>query len=363
MLPQEPYKKFAAITLYSAVAIALIYFIFNYLWSAILPFIISYIFAECFKPIVKYSEQNKKFPKKSFIIFMVILTFFAVFSLIYAILRQLFLEATQLSNTAKAMVEQINSDDIYAAEIIEKINKFVPFIDIRPRLWDIRSNMDEEIWSLIISFGDKISGVAFSFIGNAAKFIPNMLFTTVVIIVATYYFAVDRIKINCFFLSLFPKNIRKSLKSVKNLLSETVGKYLRAYGLLFLITFAQLLLLFWIMGINYAFILAIVIALVDILPVVGTGTVLIPWAVISFITENLSRGIWLLVGYGVIVVTRQVVEPKIVGKFIGLSPIAALASMYIGLKLIGIAGLFTFPIGAIILKKLLERKNNVIFAP
>jgi sporulation integral membrane protein YtvI len=190
------------------------------------------------------------------------------------------------------------------------------------------------------------------------SFLPNALFTTAVVIIATYYFAIDRVKINSFFLSLFPEKFRPVLKNTRDVLANTVGKYLRAYGLLFFITFGELLLAFIILGIDYSFILALVIALVDFLPVLGTGTVLIPWGIILIVMGNYGLGIGILVTYVIITVVRQVVEPKIVGKFIGLPPIAALASMYIGLNLMGLLGLFLFPLGAIVLMRVLEAKQK-----
>ena len=112
------------------------------------------------------------------------------------------------------------------------------------------------------------------------------------------------------------------------------------------------------MGVEYSFILALVIALVDILPVLGTGTVLIPWGLISLIGNNYPLGIGLLIGYAVIVVVRQIIEPRIIGKFIGISPLASLAAIYIGLRLMGILGLFVFPIGAIVIKQFLQAREE-----
>lgn len=360
MLPQEPYKKFAVVTLYAAVALTLIYLVFNFLWGAILPFIIAYIFAECFRPVVRYSESHEKFPKRSFVLFVVLLAAFALAMLIYAVARQIVMEISEFAAAAKEMVTLIRDDEAYAAEMIEKISGMIPFVDLRERLWEMRSNLDEELWALIVSFGEKLSGSVLSIIGSTAAFLPNALLSTAVVIIATYYFAIDRVRVNCFFLSLFPKKSRPILKSAKDVLANTVGKYLRAYGLLFLITFAELLLAFVIIGVDYAFVLALLIALIDFLPVLGTGTVLIPWGIGTLIAGNYGLGLGLLITYAVITVVRQIIEPKIVGKFIGLTPLAALASMYIGLQLMGIVGIFVFPIAAIILKRVLEIRREVL---
>ncbi len=358
MLPKEPYKRFAVITMYFAVAVAVIYIIFNFLWGVILPFVIAYIFAECFRPIVKYSESHKGFPTRFCVLFVVLLAAAAIAGLIYAIARQVVLEITDLAGNIKEAVDLIRTDDGYARETIDKICEMIPFVDLREKLWAMRSNLDEELWGMIVGFGENISGDIVSFMGSAFAFLPNALFTAAVVIISTYYFAIDRVKINCFFLSLFPENIRPTLKRARDTLANTVGKYLRAYGLLFCITFGELLLAFVILGIDYSFVLALLIALVDFLPVLGTGTVLIPWGIILLIMGNYGLGVGIFVTYIIITVLRQIIEPKIVGKFIGLPPLAALASMYIGLNLMGIAGLFAFPLGAIVLMRFLEIRKE-----
>ena len=356
MLPKEPYKRFAVMTLYVAVGVAAVYIIFSFLWDAIFPFLLAYVFAECFRPLVRYSEENPSFPKKFAILGTVIFAAFALCFLLYLLGKQLVLEINDLSATIKDTITMIRTDDGFAAEIIEKINGMVPFFDLRDRLWHMRSNLDEELWGIATSVAETASGRIFSFLGSLIRFLPNALLSFGVVIIATYYFAVERVKVNCFFISLFPRKFHPTIKKAKDLLSSTVWKYIRAYGLLFLITFGELLTAFLVMGVEYSFVLALVISLIDVLPILGTGTVLIPWGVLALISGDYGRGIGILVTYAVITVVRQISEPKIVGKFIGISPLATLASMYIGLRLLGITGLFLFPIGAILFKKIYENK-------
>ena len=359
MLPQEPYKKFAVITLYVVVGLVSLYLVFNYLWSAILPFVIAYIFAECFKPIVKYSEKHKSFPMRFFVLFVVLLAVGSLAMLFYGITRQIVLETGGFISKVKQTAELVRNDDAFAADIIDRINGFVPFVDVSDRLWEVRNNLDTELWSMFVSVADKLSGFLVNFLGKTVAFIPNALFFTVVLIIATYYFAVDRVDISRSFLSLFPEKARPFLKRIKETVAETVGRYLRAYGTLFLITFVELLAAFFVLGVDYSFVLALVISIVDVLPVLGIGTVLVPWAAIAIVVGDYGFGIGLLITYAILTVVRQIIEPKIIGKFIGLSPITALASLYIGLKLMGIAGIFVFPIGAIVIKRIIETERGL----
>lgn len=108
------------------------------------------------------------------------------------------------------------------------------------------------------------------------------------------------------------------------------------------------------MGIENALLIALIIALFDILPVLGTGGVMIPWMVIAFIQGNLQLGFGLLAVYGVVTVVRNIVEPKIVGGQLGLHPVVTLASMFVGASLLGAVGLFGFPIALSLLNYLNE---------
>ena len=112
---------------------------------------------------------------------------------------------------------------------------------------------------------------------------------------------------------------------------------------------------FSILGVEYSLLLAVITAIIDVLPILGTGTVLIPWGIISLFQGNFVLGIGILVLYGVITLVRQIIEPKIVGDYIGLYPLVSLICMYVGLRLFGIVGLFLLPISVIMLKNLHDK--------
>ena len=131
-------------------------------------------------------------------------------------------------------------------------------------------------------------------------------------------------------------------------------KYLRAYFFIIVITFSELYLGFLILDVEYAVGLALLIAVVDILPVLGTGTILIPWTLICFLKKDFYLGIGLAIMYLVIAVIRQIIEPRIVGRSIGLHPLVTLASMYVGLKLGGLLWLILLPVAVNVLKNLNE---------
>ncbi len=159
----------------------------------------------------------------------------------------------------------------------------------------------------------------------------------------------------------------KKLSQTKTVLFSTLGKMAKAYCLLMLITFSEisiglgLLKVAGIYEVNYILVIAIVTALVDIVPVLGTGTILIPWSAYLLITGEFGGGIGLLVMYAIITVIRQIIEPKLVADQVGLPPVITIMSMYIGAKVFGPIGIFLLPIIVILIKLLNDKGIIKIF--
>ena len=135
------------------------------------------------------------------------------------------------------------------------------------------------------------------------------------------------------------------LQNIRVYLTDTLFVVIRSYLLIMLLTFVELSLLFSLFGISGAFWKAGLIAMLDILPILGTGAIMIPWAVISLVLGNVALGLKLLLIYAIVTVVRNYVEPRVVGAQLGLHPIITLVSMFLGLRLFGFWGLFGLPVG------------------
>lgn len=198
-----------------------------------------------------------------------------------------------------------------------------------------------------------LSGV----ISTASK-VPSFLISVVVFFIACCFITADYDRLVGFVKRQLPEKKRQTLTKTKALTLSTLGKMLKAYCLIICITFTELLIgltaldLLGVYGGGYKVLIALGIALVDIFPILGSGTVLVPWAVISLFTGNIGRGIGLLVIYAIITVLRQYIEPKLVAGQLGLPPIATLVSMYLGLKIFGVLGMFILPLTITIIKVL-----------
>ena len=213
----------------------------------------------------------------------------------------------------------------------------------------------EAIQSIDVS---KILTGAAGGVWSFAKGVPSVLVSTIIAIIATFFMFGAYDDVLYFIKAQLPARGRSMLSDIKSAFKDTIGNYALAYGKIILITFGEILVSLLIMKLfhiytgSYIPLIAAVIAIVDILPVLGTGTIVAPWSVICFVQGNIALGIGLLVMWIVISVIRQYIEPKLVGKQIGLNPILTLLGMYVGLKVFGAIGMFGIPITIIILEAL-----------
>lgn len=212
-------------------------------------------------------------------------------------------------------------------------------------------------WSSLLSTGgDILTGT----IGR----IPTLVISFVITIISTVFICTDYESIRGFIFRQFSPENGSKIVHAKQICVSTMLKMIKAYGLIFIITSVEMSIAFSILKLigvyksDYLFVMALLIAVVDIIPVLGTGTILIPWGVISLLTGKIGLGIGLLVTYAVVLVIRQVLEPKLVSGQIGLPPIVTITSMYIGTKTLGIFGFFLLPFFVTIINEL--NKDGII---
>ena len=207
--------------------------------------------------------------------------------------------------------------------------------------------------------GTNIAQKVLTNILNAVTHIPKLMIYIGITIVATYFVCTDKMYILDQMEHHLPRNwVNKFGNKLRKVISS-LGDYLKAEGILILISFTIILIgliIFDIIGmnVNYPFLIALFIGFVDALPILGAGTIMLPWAIISAFNGDIKLAFSLIVLYIVIIVIRQLIEPRIVSNHIGIHPIFTLIAMYTGFKIIGVMGMFLGPIILIILKNIFE---------
>ncbi len=215
----------------------------------------------------------------------------------------------------------------------------LPFIgDVIPE--GLGERISEAISSMISGILAKLGESVTSWV----SLIPSALFYTLVTVISLVYFSLDLERINSAVKRILPARVALRLSGFRKDAFSICGKYIRSYLIILLITFTVMLSGFLILRIDHAPLIALLVSLLDILPVIGVGTILVPWSIFAFMLGNPGRGIGLLVLFLVNTVVRQFSEPKIVGKSLDLHPVLTLVSLYVGFSLLGIVGLILAPL-------------------
>lgn len=205
---------------------------------------------------------------------------------------------------------------------------------------ELRESIEKAFSGMAASFLSTLGSV----LTDVAGAIPRILLFVAVTLIAVIYFALDLESINAAVKSILPRKVCEILSSVKSRALGMVWKYLSSYFLIMLITASVMLTGFLLLGVDYALLFAVIVAVLDLLPVIGVGTALVPASLFSFISGNRSLAIGLLILFAVNSVIRQLVEPKILGKHLGMHPLVTLAAMYIGYSFFGFVGILLLPL-------------------
>lgn len=344
----ESVKKYARVILNIVIplmGIGLVWFLGPKLLRFFMPFVIGWVIAMIANPLVRFLDRKLKMVRKHSSVLIVVVVLAAVISLGYFLISRLVIQAISL---AKDLPE------LYAIAVEEIRAVFVRFDDLFRMLpHNVQENWQElstNVGAYLSLLVQKAASPTVEVAGNVAKGIPNALVNTVVTILSSYFFIVERDKIIEFWKRYLPEGGSRYYNYLKGDVKRLIGGYFLAQFRIMFVVCAILIAGFFVLGVRYAFLLGILIAMLDFLPVFGTGTVLIPWALVKLFSADYPLAIGLALLYVLSQVIRQVIQPKIVGDSMGLPPLLTLLFLYLGFKLSGIGGMIlAVPLGIMIL--------------
>ena len=319
--------------------------------SALIPFLVSLAVSALLRPAAEVFSKRTKIPYKicGGIISVRTVLLAGFISVIVA-----FKLCEQLGGFVGGLLSGLEKED----NVLRRLIDF--FVNLRERIpiFDklgtaVGPDAAERIYFAVTEVLRSSAQAVYSWTASAAGGIvtsfPGAVFAAAVSVAGIYYLTTDRDGVRESFLSLLPRRARESLSSARSRMKGGVSGYIRAYLIIMLVTFCELFVGFLVLGFRYSFLIAAAVAIIDILPVLGSGTVLWPWTAILFISGDIKRGIGLLVLLGVMYVVRQIIEPKLLGKYMGHHPFVALFSAYLGFSLFGIPGMIAAPAAVFIL--------------
>lgn len=249
---------------------------------------------------------------------------------------------SELSNLFAKMPDILKNANTYIRDLLKQLQSYsnngnAPLPD---QLEDWVSKLIDALTAL----SSKISTILLGF----AAGVPDFFIFFIVFLVAVYLFSLSLPSMKSSFLSLFEDKSRLQVEDVLVSLRKSVFGFLRAQLLLSVITYVISFIGLLIIGTGYPLAIALLIVVVDILPILGTGSVLVPWALYQLAIGDAFTGIGLLLLFIVITVVRRIVEPKILGDAVGIGALSALISLYVGYELVGLVGVFLGPIVVIV---------------
>ncbi len=337
-----------------------IYLIFKYLLYVFLPFLIAWALALITRPAARWLTRVWRAPRRLCAFIVTLIFICGIFGLLYLFADRLVYESERLlmrlsedsellGGAVAGFIDRLSSIGDRKLPIIENLMKIEAFREF----WEnIDVTVSKAVGEAVSSITKMIPTMIFDVLGK----MPGAVIFIIITLISCFYFADDVDRINRFAVSLLPKGWQEKVPDIKRNFLKKAGKYVRAYVLLLILTFGELLAGFYILRVPYPFLLAIFIALLDILPVLGVGTALIPWALAEILLfRDYFTGIGLFIVYAIITVVRQVTEPKLVAGSLGLHPLLTLVSMYVGLKLFGIFGMVLGPAVLTVLSALSDR--------
>ncbi len=342
---KRPYWKVAASLFFSLLGTILFIVIGVRAIGFFMPFVIGWFIAYLAYPLVGWLESRVKIKKKLGSALIIILVIAIVAGLGYLGIVKLAREIQMALNNAPDLYQDLEAGFREIGERFQGVYRMLPE-NIQNGWNSLIQNMDERVGSVIAGIGNP----AVEATGNVVKRIPGILVSVIVALVSAYFFTAQREEIIQWSKKVAPKAIEARMSMVMYNLKYAVGGYFKAQFKIMAVVGLILLCGFLILGVDYAFLLAILIAFLDFLPFFGTGTALIPWAVYKFFVMDIKIAIALLIIYGITQLVRQIIQPKLVGDSIGLSPLLTLILLYVGYRVGSLLGMIlAVPIGMIIL--------------
>ncbi|MGI5970463.1 MAG: sporulation integral membrane protein YtvI [Oscillospiraceae bacterium] len=347
-MPENKHLRLLLCLLYIALGMAGLWVFLKFLLPWTLPFLISLVLARSVQPLIRRLSSGGHLPRSLASALSITAVLLAFLCIIVLIVSRVVYELTSLVSSLPALLAGLPS---LASDLEARIYRFI--LSMPSALQDFLFRAFDQLLERGINIPSALYEKLLSLMGSIAGSLPKILLFFVTTVLATYFIGGSYDDVMKFIMRQIPPKWHEKVMRTKGRLQLTLGQWLKAQLLLMVIVFCLISIGLLLLGIRYAVLAAAAIAIIDVLPVLGSGMVLIPWALIEFIRCS-GKGLGLLVLYGLVALTRSFAEPRLVGKRIGLNPLVTLLAIYIGYRSIGVFGMLLFPIVFIMLKEVQE---------
>ena len=309
------------------------------LWSLFSPFLLAFLAAWALSPAIRWLHSRFRLPRQASTLALLFLVFAALGGILWALVNAAVGEIASLAVDWQGMLSS------FEALVTDLGARFSRGMDLLPA--SLRDTVDALVERLFAWLEAVIPGLlsrGMDYAANVARALPSFAVASVVFVMAAYFFSVDFPRFRTAAVDKLPQGPRFLLSQIKRAASAGFGGYLRSQLILSVGVFFILLVGFFLIRQPYALLLALGLAVLDFIPILGSGTVMVPWAATDVLLGNFRHALGLMAVWGLVALFRRVAEPKILGDQTGLSPLLSLCSVYVGMKLRGVAGMILGPI-------------------
>lgn len=344
MKEKDIYKRILVNFLITIIGALLVILFLGRVLRFFLPFVIGFFIALIANPMVRFLEKKVKIKRKYGSAVIIVLVLAAVVGILYLLCYILLKELFDLVGDIPSLLDA-------AQELIDELSG--KFYGVYERLPETVQTVIGSVYeSLEKGMNSAMSDFKMPSISKAGNYVGSIvegILIAIITIIAAYFFIADRDKLVALIKKITPETMQEYYRLVMNNIRSAVGGYFKAQFKIMLIIIVILFVGFEILGVDYSFLLALLIAFLDLLPVLGTGTVIGPWVVVDVLMGRYVEAIVLVVLYLVCQLTKQLLQPKMVGDSIGMDPLATLLFMFVGYRIGGILGMIIgIPVGMVL---------------
>ena len=308
-----------------------------------LPLLVGWLIAQIANPLVRFLEQRVKLVRRHGSMLIIIAALAIVIGLFYGAGLLVYREMGSFLADAPEIYQSVIAEIENALQNGRKLAEYFPQ-NLQPPLLAFSDNLDGLFGKLVSRAAEPTVQIA----GHVAKSIPNLLVNMVIIILSSYLFLADRESIMRWLKEHLPAFVFRYIEYMKRDAKGLIGGYFLAQFRIMCVVALILAAGFLVLGVRYGVLLAFLTAILDFLPIFGTGTVLFPWAVVKLFAGEYAYATGLILLYILTQVVRQIIQPKIVGESMGLPPLMTLFLLYLGFKLRGLTGMIlAVPVGLV----------------
>lgn len=338
-MQMEDKKKFIIDAMYYGIILLAALLALKYVVPHMVPFIIAFVVTLLLQfPLDRMKLKSKRVRKLASIVLCAVF-YLLVFVIILIVGARVITQAGDLIRAIPRLF----------SELVPFFNRAFDELEVAVAAYDaeLATFIDQIATSTLKTISQTVTDIsakALIFVTGLATSIPGTIVSVVITVISTFFMVVDYDLILSFLKKLIPASKKELFETSAHYAKGMIAIYIKSYALLFLLTFVELTIGFTLLNIPYGVLLALLIAIFDIMPILGTGGILLPWALILLIMGNLKLAAGIAALYIIITAVRQSLEPRIVGAQIGLHPLATLIAMLLGLGLFGLVGLIAFPV-------------------